>query len=138
MGLKIKTMKIRFALVFIPFVMMLLSYSMMNNKTKKATKLQPVSEQDIIADTAKIKSDISDFVNSITSGKPDTTKLKHDARDILSTAVNVLSDPGIDKPTGNDQSAKEAGSMVKKIRDATGLTPAALDSMKKTISTLDQ
>ena len=127
-----------FSPIFILAVFVFWSCSPPGMKKAPATPSQSGDGQSILADTTKIKSDISDIVNSITSGKPDTTKLKHDAGDILSTDVNVLSDSGIDKLTGNDPSAKQAGNMIKKIRDATGLTPAALDSMKKTISTLDQ
>ena len=127
-----------FSVIFISAAMTFLSCSMSGNKTAPAPQSKPGDEQSILADTTKIKSDISDIVNSITSDNPDTTKLKKAAGDIMSTDVNILSDSGINKLTGNDPSAKQAGAVLKKLRDATGLTPAALDSMKKTISTLDQ
>ncbi len=127
-----------FPVIFIFAAMTVLSCSMSGNKTAPASQSKSGDEQTVIADTTKIKSDISDIVNSMTSDKPDTTKLKKAASDIMSTDVSILSDSGINKLTGNDPSAKQAGEILKKLRDASGLTPAALDSMKKTISTLDQ
>ena len=126
------------SVIFISAAMTFLSCSMSGKKGTPAPQSKSGNEQFILADTTKIKSDISDIVNSITSDNPDTTKLKKAASDVMSTDVSILSDSGINKLTGNDPSAKQAGAILKKLRDATGLTPAALDSMKKTISTLDQ
>jgi len=108
------------------------------SKTSPANSSKSADDPSPFVDTAKIKSDLNDVVNSITSGKPDTNKLKAAASDILSTDAKILSDSGIDKLTGKDPSAKEAGDMLKKFRDATGITPAALDSIKKAAASLRQ
>ena len=108
-----------------------------SSKTNSANQSQSATEQSPLADTAKIKSDITDMVNSISS-EPDTNKLKAAASDILSKDADILSDSGIDKLTGKDPSAKEAGDIIKKFRDATGLTPTALDSIKKAAASLGQ
>lgn len=82
-------------------------------------------------DTARLKSDIDNVANSLLSDKPDTTKLKTAAGDILSTTAAVLSDTGINKLTDpSDPSQKAAGDALKKLRGAGGLTPGALDSLK--------
>lgn len=129
---------IRYILILTCPLIILSACSTGSGKTTPANQSKSANEQSPLADTAKIKSDINDMVNSITSGKPDTTKLKNAAGDIISTDVNVLSDSGINKLTGSDPSAKQAGEMLKKFRDATGLTPAALDSIKKAAASLDQ
>ena len=50
----------------------------------------------------------------------------------LLTTAAVLSDTGINKLTDpSDPSQKAAGDALKKLRDAGGLTPGALDSLKK-------
>ena len=116
----------------------LLSCSTGSNKTTPADQATSVDKQSPLADTARIKSDINDMVNSITSGRPDTNKLKAAASDLISKDASILSDSGIDKLAGKDPSAKEAGDMLKKFRDATGLTPAALDSIKKAAASLGQ
>jgi len=107
-------------------------------KLNPASQAKAAAEQSPLADTSKIKSDINDIVNSVTSGAPDTNKLKAAASDILSKDASILSDSGIDKLTGKNPSANEAGAILKKFRDATGLTPAALDSIKKAAASLGQ
>jgi hypothetical protein len=92
----------------------------------------------VATDPDKIKSDIRDVINSMDARKIDTTNLKDVARDILTKDHDILSDSGINKLTGNDPSAKSAGDILKNLRNATGLTPEALDSLKKVVSTLDQ
>ena len=84
-------------------------------------------------DTAKLKADIGSVISSIESGHPDTNQLKAAGSDILTTTSNVLSDSGIDKLYGNsdDPAVKQAAAMLKKYRDAMGITPAALDSIRK-------
>lgn len=107
-------------------------------KVNPASQSKAAVEQSPLADTAKIKSDVNDIVNSITTGEPDTNKLKAAASDILLKDASILSDSGIDKLTGKDPSAKDAGAMLKKFRDATGLMPAALDSIRKAAASLGQ
>ena len=119
-------------------IMILSSCSSVGGKMNPASKSESTVERSPLADTTKLKSDLNDLVNSITSGKPDTNKLKAAASDILSGDANILSDSGIGKLAGKDPSAKEAGDMLEKLRNTTGITPSALDSLKKTISTLDQ
>ena len=93
----------------------------------------PASSVDQLIDTTKLKKDANDLMNSIASGHLDTNKLKAAGSDYLSTAAKVLSDSGIDKMGGNgaDPSQKAASDALKKMRDAAGLTPGALDSLKK-------
>jgi hypothetical protein len=137
--LKSNTMEnIRYSLFLACPLLILLSCSTGSSKTKSADQTTSVDKQFPLEDTAKIKSDINDMVNSITSGQPDTNKLKAAASDLLSKDASILSDSGIDKLTGKDPSAKEAGDILKKFRDATGLTPAALDSIKKVAASLGQ
>ncbi|HSZ87729.1 MAG TPA: hypothetical protein VK787_16965 [Puia sp.] len=97
-----------------------------------------------LIDTAKIKSDMNnvmDLVTSAASGKqPDTNKLKATAADVLSTAAAVLSDSGINKMGGdkNDPSVQAAKNMLVRMRNASGITPASLDSMKKAVAELQE
>ena len=53
---------------------------------------------------------------------------------------DLLSDSGIDKLYGNspDPAVKAAAASLKKLRDASGLTPAALDSLKKAADLLKE
>ena len=129
---------IKYILFFACLLLILLSCSTGSNKPTSTDQTTSIDKQSPLDDTAKIKSDINDMVNSITSGQPDTNKLKAAASDLLSKDASILSDSGIDKLTGQDPSAKEAGNMLKKFRDATGLTPAALDSIKKVAASLGQ
>jgi hypothetical protein len=91
-----------------------------------------------IIDTGKLKSDINNLVESFTSGKPDTNKLKAVGADILSTTATVLSDTGISNMYGNsnDPAVNTAKNILIKMRNATGITPAALDSIRKAAATL--
>lgn len=90
------------------------------------------------SDTTKLQSEVSDMINSITSGKPDTTKLKHAAAGIITTDAAMLSDSGIDKMYGDDPAANQAASTLKGLRNKMGLTPGKLDSMKKAAAELRQ
>jgi hypothetical protein len=103
--------------------------------TQNAAKSADAS---LLIDTNTLKSDISDVINSISSGKPDTTKLKKAASDILNTDATVLSDSGIDALGGNsnDPAVKSAQNELKKMRDAIGITPAKLDSIRKAAAEL--
>lgn len=104
--------------------------------------LPPTSDKDNslnqLMDTSKLKADLNNIISSISSGKPDTNKLKSAGSDILSTAASILSDSGIDKMGGNDNDPAviEAKNTMKKLRDATGITPQALDSMKQAAAKL--
>jgi hypothetical protein len=95
-----------------------------------------------LIDTAKIKSDMNNVMDAITSAasgeQPDTNKLKATAADVLSTAAKVLSDSGIAKmgDDKNDPSVQTAKEMLVRMRNASGITPAALDSMKKAVAEL--
>jgi hypothetical protein len=91
-----------------------------------------------LIDTQKLKSDLNDVLNSISSGKPDTNKLKAAASDILSTDATVLSDSGIDQFGGNsnDPAVKSAVEALKKMRNSIGITPDKLDSIKKAANQL--
>ncbi len=91
-----------------------------------------------LIDTTKLKSDLNDILNSVVSGKPDTTKLKKASGDIMTTDANVLSDSGIDKLYGNsnDPSVKAAADALKKMRNGMGITPGKLDSIRKEASAL--
>ena len=129
---------IKSTFIFVCPVIILLSCSAGSNKTGQAGQSKPNDVKSLIEDTAKIKSDLNDLMNAMTSDKPDTNKLKAAASDILSKDAGILSDSGIGKLAGKDPSANEAGSMLKKIRDAAGLTPAALDSIKKAAASLGQ
>jgi ethanolamine ammonia-lyase small subunit len=87
----------------------------------------------MLIDTAKLKQDIGNVMRSMDGQHPpDTTALKAAASDILTTDANVLSDSGIDQlGDKNDPAAKQAQDELKKMRNAMGLTPAKLDSIRK-------
>ena len=91
-------------------------------------------------DTGKLQSDLNDMISAVTSGNPDTTKLKNAASDMMSTDAAMLSDSGIDKMYGNsnDPSVIAAKNTLKKMRDGMGITPDKLDSIKKAAATLKQ
>ena len=91
-----------------------------------------------LIDTTKLKSEINGVLSSLSSGQPDTAKLKAAASDILSTDAKVLSDSGIDRLYGNsnDPAVKAAGDALKKMRNDMGLTPDKLDSLRKAASQL--
>ena len=87
----------------------------------------------MLIDTDKLKQDIGNVMRSMDGRHPpDTTAMKTAASDILTTDANVLSDSGIDRlGDKNDPAAKSAQDALKKMRDAIGLTPAKLDSIRK-------
>jgi hypothetical protein len=91
-----------------------------------------------LIDTTKLKSEINGVLSSLSSGQPDTAKLKAAASDILSTDAKVLSDSGIDRLYGNsnDPAVKAASDALKKMRNGMGLTPDKLDSIRKAASQL--
>jgi ethanolamine ammonia-lyase small subunit len=91
------------------------------------------SPSKMLIDTAKLKQDIGNVMQSMDGQHPpDTTALKAAARDILTTDATVLSDSGIDQlGDKNDPAAKQAQDELKKMRNAMGLTPAKLDSIRK-------
>jgi hypothetical protein len=93
----------------------------------------PKDAVDQLVDTAKLQADMNSVLNSIASGKPDTNALKKAGKDFLTTSHDMLSDSGIDRLYGNsnDPAVKAAAEMLKKYRNATGLTPDKLDSLKK-------
>lgn len=100
----------------------------------KAGSGTPTADADKpLIDTQKLKSDLSGLLNSMSTGKPDTNQLKTAASDILTTDANVLSDSGINQLSGNssDPAVKSAKEQLIKMRDAMGLTPAKLDSIRK-------
>jgi hypothetical protein len=88
---------------------------------------------DPLIDSAKLKSEINDLMNSLASGKPDTAKLKKTMSDVLNTTATVLSDSGISTLGGNsnDPSQNSAKEALKKMRDGLGITPDKLDSIRK-------
>lgn len=102
---------------------------------------QPSSNDAVnqLIDTTKLKTDLNNVLNSIASGKPDTNVLKMTAKDVLTTTHDMLSDSGIDKMYGNsnDPAVKAAAEALKKFRNATGATPAALDSLRKAAAQLN-
>jgi hypothetical protein len=102
---------------------------------------QPGAAADLnqLIDTNKIKGDVNELQNALSAGKlPDTTKLKRVAGDVLSTAASVLSDSGISRMgNSSDPSQRAAQDAVIKMRNASGLTPAALDSLKKAAASLN-
>jgi ethanolamine ammonia-lyase small subunit len=87
----------------------------------------------MLVDTAKLKQDIGDVMRSMDAQHPpDTNALKAAASDILTTDANILSDSGIDQlGDKNDPAAKQAQDELKKMRNAMGITPAQLDSIRK-------
>jgi hypothetical protein len=87
----------------------------------------------MLVDTEKLKQDIGNVISSMDARHPpDTNALKAAASDILTTDANVLSDSGIDQlGDKNDPAAKQAQAELKKMRNAMGLTPAKLDSIRK-------
>ena len=97
-----------------------------------------------LIDTGKLKSDMNNMMDAITnaaSGKqPDTNKLKAAAADVMTTATSVLSDSGIAKMYGNsnDPAVISARKTLIKMRNGIGITPAELESMKKTVEQLQQ
>ncbi|HMH24651.1 MAG TPA: hypothetical protein VK563_22905 [Puia sp.] len=101
---------------------------------------KPAGGIDQLMDTSKLKSEVNDLMQSISEGKPDTNKLKTAGADILSTAARVLSDSGISKmgDNPNDPSQAAAKNAMIKMRNAMGLTPGALDSLRKAAAQLDQ
>jgi hypothetical protein len=85
-----------------------------------------------LIDTTKLKGEITDVINSIANGKPDTNKLKAAGSDILKTDADVLSDSGISKlGDKNDPAAREAQNILIKMRNSMGITPGKLDSIRK-------
>ena len=122
------------------FCFLTLSLASCSNPATQATDNAKATAQSAtpLIDTTKLKSDLSDVLNSISSGKPDTTKLKAAASDILSTDAKVLSDSGIDQLYGNsnDPAVKAAAGQLKKMRNSMGITPDKLDSIKKAAATL--
>jgi hypothetical protein len=112
-----------------------MSCSGLTSRTDAKADAKPPSNDAVnqLIDTAKLHADINNVLNSIASGKPDTNALKTAGKDILTTTHNMLSDSGIDKLYGNsnDPAVKAAAETLKKLRNASGLTPAALDSLKK-------
>jgi len=116
------------------------------DKAKAAEKVDEKASPDAkppdavspLIDTSKFKSEINGVLSSLSSGEPDTAKLKAAASDILSTDAKVLSDSGIDRLYGNsnDPAVKAAGDALKKMRDGMGITPDKLDSIRKAASQL--
>jgi ethanolamine ammonia-lyase small subunit len=84
-------------------------------------------------DTEKLKQDIGNVIKAMDGQHPpDTNVLKAAASDVLTTDADVLSDSGIDQlGDKNDPAAKAAQDALKKMRNAMGLTPAKLDSIRK-------
>ncbi len=82
-------------------------------------------------DTQRIKADIDTVMQSMATGNPDTEKIKAAGSDLLNTAASILSNHGIDQLTGSDPSAKAAGGIMEKLRDAVGLDGHALDGLKQ-------
>lgn len=84
-------------------------------------------------DTAALQKDMNTVLNGIATGHPDTAALKKAGADFISTSQKMLSDSGIDALYGNssDPAVRSAAETLKKLRNATGLTPDKLDSLKK-------
>jgi hypothetical protein len=91
-----------------------------------------------LIDTAQLQKDMSSVLNGIASGKPDTAALKKAMVDFGSTSQKMLSDSGIDALYGhsNDPAVRSAAAAVKRLRNASGLTPDKLDSLKKAMDVL--
>lgn len=130
------------------FFVIILFISCGNLSSKQKVTAADSAKKDYAAtqliDTTKIKSDMNnvmDLVTSVASRKlPDTNKLKATAADVLSTSAAVLSDSGIAKMGGdkNDPSVQAAKNMLVRMRNSLGITPAALDSMKKAVAELQK
>jgi len=110
-------------------------------------KHQPAKTDDaakLLFDTTKLKGDMNTMMNTISdaaSGRqPDTPILKASMADVMTTAGKVLSDSGIASMGGNekDPSVMSAKKTLIKMRNGIGITPSALDSMKKTIAQLQK
>lgn len=91
----------------------------------------PTSPNNSPIDTQRIKADIDTVMQSMASGNPDTERIKAAGSDLLNTAASILSNHGIDQLTGGDPSAKAAGGIVEKLRNAIGLDGNALDGLQK-------
>ncbi len=114
------------------------SNTSLNDSTATSETNSPANKNDQtsaspLLDTGKLESDLNDMMSAVTSGKPDTTKLKNAASDIMLTDAAVLSDSGIDKMYGNsnDPSVVAAKNILKNMRDKMGITPDKLDSIKQ-------
>jgi PBP1b-binding outer membrane lipoprotein LpoB len=93
----------------------------------------------LLIDTNKLKADAADIINSVTSGKLDTDKLKTAGSDILKTDATILSDSGIARlGDSTDPAVRQAQKTMIKMRNAMGITPAALDSIRKAAETLSR
>ncbi|MGI8951768.1 MAG: hypothetical protein ACR2FN_09325 [Chitinophagaceae bacterium] len=114
-----------------------LSASSDKSSSASSEKSSDQSDQQLI-DTNKLKTDMNNVMDAISTGKPDTNKLKKAASDILSTDATILSDSGIDKMYGNsnDPAVNEAKNALIKARNAMGMTPGKLDSLRKKASEL--
>jgi hypothetical protein len=132
-------------LFFLFFVIILFASCGNLSSKQKAAAIDSANKDKVasrLIDTAKIRSDMNNVMDAITSAangkQPDTNKLKTTAADVLSTAAAVLSDSGIDKMGGNsnDPSVQSAKNMLVRMRNSSGITPAALDSMKKAVAEL--
>jgi len=77
----------------------------------------------MLIDTAKLKQDIGNVMQSMDGQHPpDTAALKAAASDILTTDANVLSDSGIDQlGDKNDPAAKQAQAELKKNEERHGV-----------------
>ena len=105
-----------------------------NNNSSQ--QVATVSSQPMM-DTAKIKSAL-EGVKDLLKGKPDINKVKAVAADVLSADAAMLSDSGITSLGGNtiDPAVITAKNTLLKMRNAMGITPATLDSMKKSAAML--
>ncbi|HVU58738.1 MAG TPA: hypothetical protein VHD83_26945 [Puia sp.] len=95
-----------------------------------ATTPSPAQE---LFDTTRLKGEMNEILQGVTTGHPDTAKLKEAGADVLSTAAAVLSDTGISKLYGNDHdpSVQAAKDMLIRLRDSIGLNAQKLDEVKK-------
>ena len=130
-----------FVVVTLSLAVSLASCSGLTRPGDKTAKTGADAKPDAVTqliDTTKLKSDLNDVLSSLASGKPDTTKLKAAASDILSTDAHVLSDSGIDQLYGNsnDPAVKTAADALKKMRNSIGITPDKLDSIRKAANQL--
>jgi hypothetical protein len=117
----------------------------LSSKQKMAVTADTVKKNNVVSpliDTGKTKSDMNNvmdaFKNVSNRTLPDTNKLKATAADVLSTTASVLSDTGIAKmgSNNNDPSVQSAKNTLVRMRNASGISPAALDSMKKAVQEL--